>query len=132
MKKIIRMIVFSGVGIYLTFLWNRGFIIHFDPFTFLETTLLVAIAYYLVIPIAKVILLPINILTFGLLSIALYALTFYALTNYTGFIQVHGWTFEGLTLLGVSIHKTRVDYLANLFLVSLSISVIIRLLNRLI
>lgn len=132
MKKIIRMVVFSGVGIYLTFLWNKGFIIHLDPPTFLETTLLVALAYYLIIPIAKVILLPINILTFGLLSIALYALTFYVLAHYTGFIQITGWKFEGLTFVGINIHKTTVDYLANLFLASFSVSVIIKLLNRLI
>lgn len=132
MKKIIRMVVFSGVGIYLTFLWNKGFIIHLDPATFLQTALLVAVAYYLVIPIAKVILLPINILTFGLLSIALYALTFYVLTRYTGFIQVSGWTFEGLSFAGISLHKTTIDYLANLFLASLSVSVIIKLIDRLI
>lgn len=132
MKKIIRMVVFSGVGIYLTFLWNKGFIIHLDPPTFFETTLLVALAYYLVIPIAKVVLLPINILTFGLLSIALYALTFYVLAHYTGFIQVTGWKFGGLTFMGISIHKTTVGYVANLFLASFSVSVIIKLLNRLI
>jgi len=131
-KKIIRMIVFSGVGIYLTFLWNKGFIIHLDPLLFLETALLVAFSYYLVIPIAKVILLPINILTFGLLSIALYALTFYVLTRYTGFIHIDGWTFQGLTFAGITLHKTVIDYLPNLFLASLSVSVIIKLLDRLI
>ncbi len=132
MKKILRMIVFSGVGIYLTSLWDKGFIIHLEPLVFIETTLLVALAYYLIIPIAKTILLPINILTFGLLSIALYALTFYALSHYTTFIQINAWTFEGLSLAGISIHKMSVGYLPNLFLASLSVSAIIKLLDRLI
>ena len=132
MKKVLRMIVFSGVGIYLTFLWNKGFIIQLDPSTFIQTALLVAFAYYLVIPIAKVILLPINILTFGLLSIALYALAFYALSHYTGHIQVAQWTFEGLTFMGISLRKTHIDYIPNLFLASLSVSAIIKLLDRLI
>ncbi len=132
MKKILRMIVFSGVGIYLTSLWDKGFIIHLEPLIFIETTLLIALAYYLIIPIAKTILLPINILTFGLLSIALYALTFYALSHYTTFIQINAWTFEGLNLAGVSIHKMSVGYLPNLFLASLSVSAIIKLLDRLI
>ena len=132
MKKILRMIIFSGVGIYLTSLWDKGFIIHLEPIIFVETTLLVALAYYLIIPIAKTILLPINILTFGLLSIALYALTFYALSHYTTFIQINAWTFEGLNLAGISIHKMSVGYLPNLFLASLSVSAIIKLLDRLI
>lgn len=132
MKKILRMIAFSGVGIYLTFLWNKGFVIHLDPATFIQTALLVAMAYYLVIPIAKIILLPINILTFGLLSIALYVLTFYALSHYVNLIQINTWTFQGLTFMDISINKTTIDYLPNLFLASFSVSAIIKLLDRLI
>lgn len=132
MKKILRMIIFSGVGIYLTFLWNKGFIINLEPYIFIETVLLVALAYYLIVPIAKIILLPINILTFGLLSIALYALSFYILSRYTGIIQVNPWIFEGISYAGISIKKMSIDYLPNLFLASTSVSAIIKLLDRLI
>ena len=126
------MVVFSAVGVYLTFLWNKGFIIKLDPTTFIETALLVALACYLIIPVAKMILLPLNILTFGLLSVALYALTFYALSHYTGLVQITPWTFEGLNFMGMSINKTTVDYLPNLFLASLSVSAIIKVLDQLI
>ena len=132
MKKILRMIIFSGVGIYFTALWNKGFIINLDPYIFIETVLLVALAYYLIIPIAKVILLPINILTFGLLSIVLYALSFYILSRYTGIVQINPWVFEGISYAGISIKKMSVDYLPNLFLASTSVSAIIKLLDRLI
>ncbi len=132
MKKILRMIVFSGVGVYLTALWNKGFIIQLAPLLFLETTLLIALAYYLIIPIAKTILLPINILTFGLLSILLYALTFYILNNYFAFIQIHAWTFPGISYYGITIRTLSVGYWLNLFLVSVSVSAIIKGLDRLI
>ena len=81
MKKIFRMIIFSGVAIFLTSLWNSGFIIASDPMIYLKAALIIAAVYYLIIPISKIILLPLNILTLGFVSVIFYAAVFYFLLN---------------------------------------------------
>ena len=42
MKKIFRMIIFSLVAIFLTSLWNKGFIIKEDPMIYLKAALIIA------------------------------------------------------------------------------------------
>ncbi|HEX7542556.1 MAG TPA: hypothetical protein VF385_00530, partial [Patescibacteria group bacterium] len=73
MKKILRMVIFSGVAIFLTALWNKGFIIKQDPIIYLKAALLIAAVYYLILPISKLILLPLNIISLGLVSVIFYS-----------------------------------------------------------
>lgn len=120
MKKIFRMILFSGVAIYLTAVWNKGFVIPTNWTLFLQVTLLLALAYYLILPLAKIILLPLNLLTFGLLSTLLYVATLYILSKHLGLLEINNWIFG----------ETNISYGFNLFLSSLSISVIIKTLEQ--
>jgi len=76
MKKIFRMIIFSGVAIFITALWNKGFVIKADPLIYLKASLIIALVYYLITPISKIILLPLNIFTFGFVSVIFYAVCF--------------------------------------------------------
>jgi uncharacterized membrane protein YvlD (DUF360 family) len=72
------MIIFSGVAIFLTALWNKGFAIKQDPMIYLKAALLIAAVYYLVLPISKLILLPLNIiLLLGLVSVIFYSAVFF-------------------------------------------------------
>ena len=57
MKKLLRMIIFSGVAIFLTALWNKGFIVKDDPMIYLKAALIIAAVYYLIVPASKLILL---------------------------------------------------------------------------
>lgn len=130
MKKIFRMIIFSGVSLYLTSVWNKGFIINADFFSFLKLSIFVALVYYFIFPFLKLIFLPLNIFTFGLASIFLYSLVFYFLFQNFGFILIKEWYFEGLKFFGFIIIPFKISYLANIFISSLSISIIIKLLER--
>jgi hypothetical protein len=56
MKKIFRMIIFSGAAIYLTSIWNKGFILNMDWKNLLISTLAIAVLYYLINPFTKMIL----------------------------------------------------------------------------
>ncbi len=132
MKKIVRMIIFSGASLYLTSLWNKGFILNLDLKSFLQACIIIAIVYYLIVPFSKLILLPLNILTMGLVSVALYFLIFYFIVTRLSIINISSWTFAGLNLGRFAIQKTNISFLANTIISSLSVSMIINLLEGLI
>ena len=131
MKKIFRVLVFSGVSIALTAYWNKGFIINKVPVIFLEAVIVIAIVNYLVMPLSKIILLPLNLLTFGLMSFIFYALLLHFISTKFDLLTVKSWIFSGISLLGITIPRQNINYLMNLVLSSLSISVIINILEKL-
>jgi len=129
MKKILRMFIFSAVSLYLTSLWNKGFTLTMDPNEFFKAIILIAVAYYLVVPISKVIFLPLNLLTFGLVSFGIFALFLYVLNFHLGYIHVGDWVFQGGTYLGIHLNNVIISENGNLFLSAFFISAIIRLLE---
>ncbi|EKE13966.1 MAG: hypothetical protein ACD_12C00728G0003 [uncultured bacterium] len=132
MKKIFRMIIFSGVAIFLTALWNKGFIIKSDPMIYIKAALIIATVYYLIVPVSKLILLPLNILTFGLVSVVFYAAIFYFLLNRFNLISIGEWVFPGAKILGITLSKIKISGTSNIFISSLSISTIINLIEKII
>lgn len=122
MKKILRMLIFSGAAIFLTTLWNKGFIIESDPTVYLKAALVIAAVYYLIVPFSKLILLPLNILTFGLVSVIFYAAIFYFLLNRFDLIIIKEWVFSGI----------KISSIGNIFVSAFSISIIINLLEKII
>lgn len=132
MKRISRMIVFSGVALYLTSIWDKGFVVVSDWQSFLIVTLLFAAICYLIVPLSRIILLPLNILTMGFFSGLLYVLLIYILDQYTGYIDIQAWVFPGIKIFGQTISKMSVGSFQNLLLSSYLLSVIINLLERII
>jgi len=126
------MIIFSLVAIFLTALWNKGFVIKEDPVIYLKAALIIAAVYYLIVPVSKLILLPLNILTFGLVSIVFYALIFYFLLNRFNLISIEEWIFPGAKILGITLSKIKFSGTSNIFISSFSISTIINLLETII
>src|SRR3990167_10509850 len=102
MKKILRMIIFSLVAIFLTALWNKGFVIKADPMIYLKAALIIAAVYYLIVPVSKLILLPLNILTLGFVSVIFYAAIFYFLLNRFNVINIKEWVFPGVNVSGIA------------------------------
>ena len=132
MKKIFRMIIFSLVAIFLTSLWNKGFIIKADFFVYLKAALIIASVYYLIVPVSKLILLPLNILTLGFFSVIFYAGIFYFLLNRFQLISIDEWIFPGIQLFGMVLTEMKISSLANIFISSFSISTIINLLETIV
>jgi len=127
MKKIFRMIVFPLSAIYLTSLWNKGFIIKLDFISLLTAVIVISIIWYILLPISKIVLFPIQILTMGLVSTIVYFLLFYFFVSKFSFIDIKSWVFPGVSLLGIVIAKTQISFIANVLISSLSISSIINL-----
>ncbi|PIP63819.1 hypothetical protein CO165_04405 [Candidatus Roizmanbacteria bacterium CG_4_9_14_3_um_filter_33_18] len=132
MKKILRMIIFSGVAIFLTALWNKGFVIKQDPMIYLKTALLIAAVYYLVLPISKLILLPLNIISLGLVSVIFYSVVLFFLFDRFNLITVKEWTFSGLKFFSLVVNEMKISRTLNIFISSFSISTIINLLEKII
>ncbi len=132
MKKIFRMIVFSGVAIFLTSLWNKGFILPSGLIMFLKATIALAIVYYLIVPLSRLILLPLNVLTLGLMSFLIYLFILHLANISFSLFTIKDWVVPGLSFGGIIIKETKIGYFGNLILSSLSISSIINLLEHLI
>ncbi|MGB9883182.1 MAG: hypothetical protein ACPLRN_01555 [Microgenomates group bacterium] len=130
MKKIFRMVIFSAIAIFLTSLWNQGFFIKNDFFIYLKASLIIALIYYLVVPLSKIILLPLNIITLGLVSVIFYSLILYFLLNNYSLIKITSWNFPGTSFLGIIIAPLFINQLVNIFLSAISISTIINLLEK--
>lgn len=126
MKKIFRMIVFSGLALFLTALWNKGFQVSFTPEVFLKALFLVAVLNYLIVPISKLVLLPLNILTLGLVSLLVYFLLFHFLLTRYSLVIIKGWVFPGFWLIG----KTNINYWQNVLLSALSVTTIINFFEK--
>ncbi len=127
MKKIFRMILFPLSAIYITSLWNKGFIIKLDFMSLLTAVIVISIIWYILLPVSKIVLFPIQILTMGLVSTIVYFLLFYFFVSKFSFIDIKSWVFPGVSLLGIVIAKTQISFIANVFISSLSISSIINL-----
>ncbi len=124
------MIAFSGIAIYFTSLWNKGFIIQNDWMFYLKASLVIAAIYYLIVPVSKLVLLPLNIITLGFVSVIFYALVLYFFLDKFSLIQIKPWSFSGLKLFGIIIVPLKINQLANIFLSAFSISTIINLLEK--
>jgi len=130
MKKAFRMVFFSLCAILITSLWNKGFVIDYDWFVVVKSAILIAAIFYLIIPLSKVILLPLNILSLGLVSTIVYCFIFYFLSRYFSLIEIKSWIFDGGSLLGITIGKINISQISNVFISALSISTIINLLEK--
>lgn len=129
MKKIFRMIIFSGLSLYITSLIIKGFIIKTDLISLIIASLILAIVYYLLTPLIKVILLPFNILTLGLISIIVYILLFNFVINKFNLVVIHPWVFPGGNFGGISIPQIEFNYWLTLISSSVLYSTIINLLE---
>jgi uncharacterized membrane protein YvlD (DUF360 family) len=131
MKKLSRMFIFSTLALFLTSLWNKGFILSSEPKFILEAVILLVVSLYVIIPLSKIVLFPFNIISLGLVSFLLYLFILHIGAQSLHLFTIKNWIFPGLKLGFVSIPKTAVSYLGNLILSSLSLSGIINLLEQL-
>lgn len=121
MKKIVRMFVFSGIAVFATSLFDRGFVVHYELQTFLKTIFLITVFHYLIAPFIRLILLPLNIITLGLVSVAAYFVLFYFFISWFPLIEIKPWIFNG----------TQISYLGNIAVSAISLTTIINLLEKL-
>ncbi len=129
MKRIVKAIFFACIGIYVTSLWNRGFILPEHLLGLAKAGMIIALVYYILLPLAKIILMPLNLLTFGLMSFIFYLFVLHLLNAGFAIIKITPWHFPGWQFAGVNLPATQISYLGNLVLTSISLSSIINVLE---
>ncbi len=125
------MIIFSSFALILTSLWNKGFILPSDLITFFVASLTLALVFYIILPLSKIILLPLNIITLGLVTFVVYLVILHFSGASLHLFEITEWNFQGLNIAFISIPKMHISYLGNLVLSSVSISSIINVFEQL-
>lgn len=130
MKKLFRMFIFSAFALFLTSLWNKGFILTDSVNSFIISVISITIIYYLIAPVLKLILLPLNIISFGIASFCCILFLLHMLSSGFHLFSITQWTFKQINVLGFLIPTFKISYVLNLILSSVSISGIINTLER--
>lgn len=86
----------------------------------------------LVKPILNIISFPINLVTLGLFSIVTNAIILYLLTVFVPNVAISSFTFPGAELGGVTLSKMEFSTLATFIFASVTLSVIVTVINWLI
>jgi len=132
MKRILKAPIIAAAAIFLTALWNKGFVLPKTIEEFIFAALFITVTVYLLIPLSKIILLPFNLISFGLVSFIFYIFLLHLMSSGFGWIIIKSWHFSGLTIFGLIIPAFNLSYLGNLILSALSITSIINILNKII
>ena len=131
MKTIFRTFIFSATATYLTSLWNGGFNIGTDILTLIKFSAVFTFVFLIINPLLKLLLLPINFLTFGLLGSIINLLLFYIIFSFFPQIKIGPWDFGGLNLGFIFIPAFHLNAWVNFIVVILSISFLISLIDSL-
>ncbi len=127
------MLVFSATSLYLTSLWNSGFSINFEAKSFITITVAVAVLYYILTPLSKLLLFPLNLLTFGLFSIAVNSLLFYLIvSHFSTIISIKEWSMPHIQFLFVNVGPAHLSATLNLVVCAVSMYIIINLFEKLV
>lgn len=129
MKHLIRVFLFNVFGLWLTSQLVPGLVAPGGWQTILFAGFTLSILMLIVVPILKILFIPINILTFGLLSWLINVIVIYLLTVFVPEIQIREWTFQGTSWAGFVIPSIHFNYLMALIVTSFCISTITDVLN---
>lgn len=124
MKHLIRVFLFNVFALWLTSQIVPGLVAPGGWQTILFAGFTLSILMLVVVPILKILFIPINILTFGLLSWLINVIVIYLLTVFVPEIQIREWTFKGGSWAGFVIPAIHFTYVMALVATSFSISII--------
>jgi putative membrane protein len=129
MKHLIRVFLFNVFALWLTNEILPALVAPGGWQTILFAGFTLSLLMLIVMPILKILFIPINILTFGLLSWLINVIVIYLLTVFVPEIQVQPWTFPGATWAGFVIPAIPFNYFMALIITSFSISIITDILH---
>lgn len=130
MRHSVRIFIFSCFALFLTSYWNKGFLLPETVEQFGKTALVLTFVFVLIRPIAKVIFLPLNVLTLGIFNFVFYLFVLHIMANSYNLFTITDWKFGGLTFLSLAIPPSHISYGMNLVLSSVSLSSIINVLDQ--
>jgi uncharacterized membrane protein YvlD (DUF360 family) len=132
MKKFFRHFLINAGAIWITTHILPAFIYHGGLRTLLVGTFLLMAINFLIIPLIKIMLLPINLLTLGIFAWIANVIGLYLLTIVMPQFRIVPYTFEGTQFSGFIIPAISLNILQVAIVVSLLIGVISHFLRWLI
>lgn len=129
MKHLIRVFLFNVFALWLTSQILPALVAPGGWQTILFAGFVLSILMLVVVPILKILFIPINILTFGLLSWLINVIVLYLLTVFVPEIRVQPWRFPGATFVGFVIPSVYLSYFFALVVTSFFISSITDILH---
>ncbi|OGG11983.1 hypothetical protein A2Z00_02035 [Candidatus Gottesmanbacteria bacterium RBG_13_45_10] len=124
MKHLIRVFLFNVFALWLTSQILPGLVAPGGWQTMLFAGFVLSLLMLIVVPILRILFIPINILTFGLLSWLINVIVIYLLTFFVPEIHVRDWIFKGITWSGFVIPSIHFTYFMSLVATSFCISII--------
>lgn len=128
MKRFIKIFVIESLALYLVNDLTTGLVFKNGLLSLFITAAALGAASLLIKPIVNILILPINIVTFGLFRWVSHAITFYLVDLVLEDFAISGFSFSGLiignfTLDPISIDNLVVSYIIFSFVVSLIVTV---------
>ncbi|MCR4326721.1 MAG: phage holin family protein [Candidatus Roizmanbacteria bacterium] len=124
-KHVTRKLVFYSVALLVVEWAIPGFIVKGPLLGLLIAAGVFTVAFNLVEPIIRLILLPINIITMGLFSIFIHAAVFWAALQFlTRYFTIQQWQFSGASYapLGITISPMEIGVVATVILAAMLVS----------
>jgi putative membrane protein len=119
MKHLVRVFLFNIFALWLTSQILPTVLIPGTWQLMMFSGLILSILMLIVVPILKILFIPINILTFGVLSWSINVIVMYLLTIFVPEIQIRAWTFPGVTWMGFVIPSVHLSYFFALIVTAL-------------
>ena len=116
------MFLFNVFALWLTSEWIPALVAPGGWQTILFAGFTLSLLMLIVVPLLKILFIPINIITFGLLSWCINVIVIYLLTVFVPEIQIRPFVFQGGSWSGFVIPSMSISYLWALILTSLCIS----------
>ena len=134
MKRILRHFAIETFALYVTSLYAVGFVFDKGIETLVITGIALTIASFLAKPVINILLLPINLVTFGVFKWISGSIALYLVTLIVPGFSVSGFYFEGLIskwfdIPAVNLGSGPLSYIAFSFMLSLITTVIYKIIK---
>lgn len=129
MKYILRVYLFNTFALLLVKELFPALLIEGGVLTVLFAGIVLTILMLVVKPVLKILLIPINFITFGLANWCINVVILYLLTLILPEVIVRQYVFPGLSWQGFVIPSMELNYLMSLFIVSVSLTLFAHILH---
>ncbi len=129
MKRLIRSVLFTAVGIFLTSMVVSGLSFSNSLKVLVLSAAFLTLANFIVKPIIKIVTLPINLITLGVFSWLIDVFILYLVTIFIAGFSISAFNFGGANVSGFIIPAIYLSKFWTTVAISFFISLIVNLLN---
>ena len=129
MKELIRRALTNALSIFLISIAVAGLHVNGGFISYIVAGLLLAVFNIILDPIVKIFTLPFNILTLGLLSFLTTLASLFLLTVVYPNVTVSNFTFQGVSLLGLTIGQIQFGGILSYVVISATIYFLNKIIN---